>query len=248
MDKPKWLSATGSPDDFPSPAAALREPNGLLAVGGCLHPEWLLDAYVKGIFPWYEAGQPILWWSPDPRAVLLPEQLHVSRRLQRKMRGSELRLTADLAFDAVIRACAEPRRYTEDTWITPQIREAYCALHDLGWAHSFEAWLGDELVGGLYGVGIGSVFFGESMFSRQTDASKIVFVKSVEFLGRRGCKLVDCQVWSHHLKTLGAHTIPRQEFLLLLQRLCDPAGHPGPWRAEFENDAQLSSQEEGSNR
>lgn len=241
MNKPKWLSATGSPDDFPPPADALREPNGLLAVGGCLHPEWLLDAYPKGIFPWYETAQPILWWSPDPRAVLLPEQLHISRRLKRTLRLSKLRITADTAFDEVIRACAEPRRYTAATWITPQMRSAYVTLHELGWAHSFEAWSGADLVGGLYGVGIGSVFFGESMFSQQSDASKIAFVHGVGFLQRRGCKLIDCQVWSHHLKTFGAHTMPREGFVALLRTLCHPMGNPGSWQAEFENDALLAS-------
>jgi leucyl/phenylalanyl-tRNA--protein transferase len=234
MHKPKWLSAIGSPADFPPPGDALTEPNGLLAVGGSLHSEWLLDAYPKGIFPWYEAGQPILWWSPDPRAILLPEQLHVSRRLKRRLRTSTLRLTADTAFANVIDACAAPRRYTHETWITTQMRDAYVRLHELGWAHSFEAWYGTTLVGGMYGVGIGDVFFGESMFMRKTDASKIVFVRAVEFLMLRGCRLIDCQVWSHHLQSLGATTIPRTEFLALLRRHCHPAGEPGPWQAAFE--------------
>jgi len=238
MDKPKWLSATGSPEDFPAPAAALREPNGLLAVGGCLHPEWLLSAYVRGIFPWYEAGQPILWWSPDPRAVLWPEELHVARRLRRSMRQSRLRLTVDSAFEDVIRACAQPRRYTQDTWITPQMRAAYVKLHELGWAHSFEAWSGESLMGGLYGVAIGSVFFGESMFSRETNASKIAFVHSVAYLRQRGFELIDCQVWSHHLKSFGARTIPRDEFTALLAKLCNPPGTPGSWRAALATDME----------
>lgn len=234
MDKPRWLSATGSPNDFPAPSTALREPNGLLAVGGCLHADWLLSAYVQGIFPWYEYGQPILWWSPDPRAVLFPEELHVSRRLRRTLRRTRLRLTADTAFDAVVGACAAPRRYTEETWITPQMHGAYVALHELGWAHSVEAWSGAELVGGIYGVEIGAVFFGESMFSTQTDASKIAFFHCVAYLRRRGCQLIDCQVWSHHLKTLGARTLPRDRFLELLKELCDSARRAGSWQNDFE--------------
>lgn len=238
MDKPRWLSATGSPDDFPPASAALREPNGLLAVGGCLHPDWLLTAYLRGIFPWYEAGQPILWWSPDPRAVLLPEELHVARRLQRTMRKSDLAITVDTAFGAVIRACAEPRRYTRETWITPQMRDAYETLHELGWAHSFEAWQEDALVGGLYGVAIGRVFFGESMFSRQTDASKLAFVHCVDYLRARGFRLIDCQVWSRHLKTFGAKTVPRETFLRMLGDLCDPPGRPASWRAALDPSAR----------
>jgi len=229
MEKPRWVSATGSPDELPSADSALREPNGLLAVGGCLHPDWLLSAYVRGIFPWYERGQPILWWSPDPRAVLFPNELHISKRLQRTLRKTSLRITVDSRFEAVIDACAEPRRYTSQTWITPQMRAAYAYLHELGWAHSFEAWDGDALVGGFYGLAIGAVFFGESMFSRQTDASKITFVRGVEFLKRRGYELIDCQVWSHHMQTLGARTIPRSEFLALLAQLCEPPGQPCSW-------------------
>jgi len=235
MDRPRWLSATGSPEDFPPASAALQEPNGLLAVGGCLHPEWLLAAYVRGIFPWYEAGQPILWWSPDPRAVLLPDELHVSRRLQRTIRKSSVRMTADTSFAAVIEACAAPRHYTDETWITPQMRDAYITMHGLGWAHSFEAWDQDELIGGLYGLGIGNVFFGESMFSRRTDASKVAFVNSVAYLRDRGFELIDCQVWSHHLKTLGARTMPREEFLALLNTLCSTDREPGSWSAEYEH-------------
>jgi len=235
MDRPRWLSATGSPEDFPPASAALQEPNGLLAVGGCLHPEWLLAAYVRGIFPWYEAGQPILWWSPDPRAVLLPDELHVSRRLQRTIRNSSVRMTADTSFAAVIEACAAPRHYTDETWITPQMRDAYIAMHGLGWAHSFEAWDEDELIGGLYGLAIGNVFFGESMFSRRTDASKVAFVNSVAYLRDRGFELIDCQVWSHHLKTLGARTMPREEFLALLNTLCSTDREPGSWSAEYEH-------------
>jgi leucyl/phenylalanyl-tRNA--protein transferase len=234
MDKPRWLSATGSPEDFPPASAALREPNGLLAVGGNLEPDWLLAAYVRGIFPWYEAGQPILWWSPDPRAILLPDELHVSRRLKRTIRKTTVRMSADTSFATVIEACAAPRIYTDDTWITPQMREAYVTMHRLGWAHSFEAWDDDELIGGLYGLAIGDVFFGESMFSRRTDASKIAFVNTVAYLRDRGFRLIDCQVWSHHLKTLGARTMPREQFLALLTTLCDADRRPGSWSADYE--------------
>ncbi len=234
MDKPRWLSATGSPEDFPPASEALQEPNGLLAVGGSLDPEWLLAAYVRGLFPWYEAGQPILWWSPDPRAVLLPDDLHVSRRLQRTIRKSPVRMRVDTRFAAVIEACAAPRHYTEETWITPQMREAYIAMHHRGWAHSFEAWDEDTLIGGFYGLAIGDVFFGESMFSRRTDASKIAFVKGVAYLRDRGFKLIDCQVWSHHLKTLGASTMARERFLQLLSTLCDTDREPGSWSADHE--------------
>ena len=230
MDKPHWVSATASPDELPDASLALTEPNGLLAVGGCLHPEWLLTAYARGIFPWYESRQPILWWSPDPRAVLFPHELHVSRRLRRRIRSAPLRVSVDVEFEAVIAACAAPRQYTRETWITPQMQAAYIELHALGWAHSFEAWADDELVGGFYGVSIGEVFFGESMFSRQTDASKIAFVHGVAFLEQRGCKLIDCQVWSHHLQSLGARTIPRGEFLAMLERHCNPPGQPASWR------------------
>jgi leucyl/phenylalanyl-tRNA--protein transferase len=234
MDKPRWLSATGSPEDFPPASAALREPNGLLAVGGNLEPDWLLAAYVRGIFPWYEAGQPILWWSPDPRAILLPDELHVSRRLKRTIRKTTVRMSADTSFATVIEACAAPRIYTDDTWITPQMREAYVTMHRLGWAHSFEAWDDDELIGGLYGLAIGDVFFGESMFSRRADASKIAFVNAVAYLRDRGFRLIDCQVWSHHLKTLGARTMPREQFLALLTTLCDADRRPGSWSADYE--------------
>ncbi|NNC66184.1 MAG: leucyl/phenylalanyl-tRNA--protein transferase [Gammaproteobacteria bacterium] len=234
MDKPRWLSATGSPEDFPPASAALREPNGLLAVGGNLEPDWLLAAYVRGIFPWYEAGQPILWWSPDPRAILLPDELHVSRRLKRTIRKTTVRMSADTSFAAVIEACAAPRVYTDDTWITPQMRDAYVTMHRLGWAHSFEAWDDDELIGGLYGLAIGDVFFGESMFSRRTDASKIAFVNAVAYLRDCGFRLIDCQVWSHHLRTLGARTMPREQFLALLNTLCDADRRPGSWCADYE--------------
>ncbi len=234
MTTPRWLVHTDAPDAFPPPGEALTEPNGLLAMGGDLSPQRLLAAYVRGIFPWYEPGQPILWWSPDPRAVLWPDNLHVSRRLQRTRRRSGLSLTCDRSFTTVVQCCAEPRRYAEGTWITGEMSDAYSALHELGWAHSFEAWQEDELVGGLYGIAIGRVFFGESMFSRVTDASKIALITAVEYLRARDFALLDCQIWSSHLSTLGATTLPRAEFLQQLDDLCRPPGNPGSWAQDFE--------------
>ncbi|TDJ46456.1 MAG: leucyl/phenylalanyl-tRNA--protein transferase [Gammaproteobacteria bacterium] len=234
MTSPRWLAVTDAPDDFPPAGEALTEPNGLLAMGGDLSPQRLLAAYTQGIFPWYELGQPILWWSPDPRAVLWPENLHVSRRLQRTRRRSSLSLTCDQAFATVVECCAEPRRYAESTWITGEMSDAYNALHRLGWAHSFEAWQDDELVGGLYGVAIGRVFFGESMFSRTTNASKIALITAVNYLRARDFALLDCQIWSSHLQTLGATTLPRSVFLQQIDELCRPPGSPGSWAKDFE--------------
>jgi leucyl/phenylalanyl-tRNA--protein transferase len=235
MTEVRWLSPSDAPGSFPSPDRALSEPNGLLAVGGDLSPERLLIAYSSGIFPWYEEGQPILWWSPDPRAVLWPERLRVSRRLARTLRRTELTLTADTAFGAVIDGCAAPRRYSTQTWITAEMNVAYQALHEIGWAHSFEAWQDAELVGGVYGVALGRVFFGESMFSRVSNASKITFVRAIEFLRLRGFALIDCQLWSGHLQSLGATMLPRSTFLQEIRNLCDPFGDPGYWTAEFKH-------------
>lgn len=224
-----WLSPAARPDAFPPPQEALIEPNGLLAAGGDLSPERLLAAYARGIFPWYETGQPILWWSPDPRAVLYPAGLHVSRRLARALRRSTLELSADTAFEAVLDGCAGPRRYTDGTWITAEMRQAYTRLHRLGWAHSFEAWDDGNLAAGMYGVALGRVFFGESMFTRIDNASKIVFVKAVEYLKARGFELIDCQVCSQHLESLGATTLPRADFLTQLHKLCRERNTPSRW-------------------
>ena len=231
MSVPRWLSRADAVDRFPSPNAALTEPNGLLAAGGDLEPDRLLGAYVRGIFPWYEEGQPILWWSPDPRAVLLPPEVRVSRSLRRSLIKGGFELRVDSAFDDVVTGCAAPRSYTAATWITADMRRAYSRLHRLGWAHSFESWRDGELVGGLYGVAIGQVFFGESMFARATDASKVAFVRMVQALEQRGFALIDCQVASPHTASLGARSIPRREFLALLARHCEPPGEPGTWRA-----------------
>lgn len=225
-----WLPRDGRVDAFPPVAKALTEPNGLLAAGGDLTPARLLAAYKQGIFPWYQDGQPILWWSPDPRAVLWPAGLKISRSLRRSLRTRGFELRVDTAFARVVAECAEPRRYGGGTWITAQMAEAYERLHELGWAHSFETWADRRLVGGLYGVAIGRVFFGESMFTRVTDASKVALVNAVDFLRYRGVELIDCQVASAHVRSLGAVDVPRAEFLALLQTLCADSA-PQTWRS-----------------
>lgn len=225
----RWLSRDDSADRFPSPSEALAEPNGLLAAGGDLEPERLLAAYRRGIFPWYEDGQPILWWSPDPRSVLHPSDAHVSRSLRRSLIKGGFELRIDTAFADVVAGCAAPRRYGGSTWITAEMASAYARLHRLGWAHSFETWRDGELVGGLYGVAIGRVFFGESMFTRAIDASKVAFVNLASHLRARKFELIDCQVASAHVTSLGASAMPRAEFLARLDEYCEPRGTPGPW-------------------
>jgi leucyl/phenylalanyl-tRNA---protein transferase len=210
------------PEAFPAPERADR--SGLLAVGGDLRPARLLAGYRRGIFPWYSEGQPILWHSPDPRFVLLPERLHVSRSLEKVLRRGTYSLRADTAFDAVVEGCAEaPRPGQDGTWITPEMRAAYGALHRMGHAHSVEAWKEGQLVGGLYGVAVGRLFFGESMFSRAPDASKAAFASAARALFAAGCLLIDCQVETEHLAHFGAEEVPRRRFLRLLA-----AGIDGP--------------------
>lgn len=229
-----WLGPDDGPERLPSPAHALSEPNGLLAAGGALDTDWLLASYERGIFPWYEQGQPILWWSPDPRAILWPRDLKVSRSLKRTLRRAPFRLSADSSFANVVAACASPRDYTDATWITTEMADAYTALYRLGWAHSFEAWEDDALIGGLYGIAIGRVFFGESMFTRRTDASKIAFVTAIRFLLSEGFELIDCQIPSAHLSRLGATALPREAFLQQLKTCCRPRGAPQSWHGKFE--------------
>ena len=213
---------------FPDPA--LADPDGLLAVGGDLRPERLLAAYAQGIFPWYDDRSPILWWSPDPRLVLAPRELHVSRSLARTLRRGTYRVTADEAFPRVIRRCAEKGRPGQrGTWITDEMTDAYCELHRLGFAHSFEAWEGDALVGGLYGVSLGTVFFGESMFADAPDASKVAFARGVAWLASRGVGLVDCQVRTDHLVSLGARELPRREFLARVEAALGAPTLRGRW-------------------
>lgn len=206
------------PDElrFPDPDSALADPNGLLAFGGDLRPERLLAAYQLGIFPWYQDPQPILWWAPDPRAVLFPNELHVSRSLKKFLRSEPYRVSMDSAFDDVINACAEATPDRPETWITPAIRRAFGRLHQLGHAHSVEVWSGDELVGGLYGVALGRVFFGESMFSRRDNASKVALIHLCGQLRQWEFSLIDCQVGNDHTYALGATDIDRTEFRRLL--------------------------------
>jgi leucyl/phenylalanyl-tRNA--protein transferase len=206
---------------FPALERALREPNGLLAAGGDLSAERLLAAYRHGCFPWYQDGQPLLWWSPDPRMVLLPEELHVSRSLSKLLRQQRFRVTFDQAFASVIAACAGPRSYADGTWITHEMQQAYLKLHQLGHAHSVEVWDGEQLVGGLYGLAMGQLFFGESMFSRCDNASKIGFVTLMRQLQAWGFVLIDCQMHTRHLQSFGARPIPRSEFASYLQRHLD---------------------------
>lgn len=215
--------------EFPDVSRALLDPNGLLAIGGNLEPDCLLRAYRRGIFPWYEAGQPILWWSPDPRMVLFPQRVRISRSLRKGLRQQRYRVSFDRDFEGVIRACAEPRSDEGGTWITSEMIEAYVRLHRLGYAHSAEAWEGDDLVGGVYGVAIGRVFFGESMFHRTRDASKHAFVRLVEWLAARDCAVIDCQMQTSHLLSLGAETITREAFVGLLAH-CESSGFPSCWR------------------
>jgi len=200
---------------FPDPRWATRE--GLLAVGGDLSPERLLLAYRTGIFPWYGENEPILWWSPNPRCVLFPQDIYVSRRLERVIGQRRFRLTCNQAFARVVSACADVRAQKgEQTWLIAEMREAYQELHELGFAHSVEAWEGDELVGGLYGVALGKFFFGESMFYRRTNASKVILAQLVRYLDREEFILLDCQVPNPHLASMGARDIPRDDFLELL--------------------------------
>lgn len=215
---------------FPPLETALREPNGLLAAGGDLRPERLLAAYRHGCFPWYQEGQPLLWWSPDPRTVLFPDELHVSRSLRKRMRHGDYRVTFDKAFAEVIQGCAGPRSYADGTWITTPMQDAYARLHEIGVAHSVEVWQQWQLVGGLYGIAMGELFFGESMFSRATDASKVGFVTLVERLREWGFALIDCQMPTRHLESFGARSIPRAAFAeALAMHLDRPSA--ADWRA-----------------
>ncbi len=210
---------------FPAAHLALTEPDGLLAVGGDLSRERLLNAYQQGIFPWFSDDQPILWWSPDPRCVIYPRQLKVSRSMKKVLRKGEYRITFDSAFEHVMRACAAPRDDQQGTWITEEMFQAYSALHRQGDAHSVECWHQGKLVGGLYGIAIGQVFFGESMFSHRSNASKAAFITLVEQLIEWDYQLIDCQLQSEHLESLGAQAIPRTTFLEQLNIHCqaDPS-------------------------
>jgi leucyl/phenylalanyl-tRNA---protein transferase len=227
-----WLDGN-SP--FPPLESARKEPNGLLAVGGDLSPQRLLEAYRHGIFPWFSEGDPILWWSPDPRMVLFPGELKVSRSLGKSLRNRRYEIRFDSDFEGVIRACAAPREGQPGTWITAEMRSAYQRLHQLGFAHSVETWMNGELTGGLYGVSLGAAFFGESMFARVRDASKIALVHLVRKLEREAYGVIDCQMRTGHLATLGAREIPRAQFSRLLGELVDYARAPGSWQGTAEH-------------
>jgi len=224
-----WLD---SGDPFPEVERALAEPNGLLAAGADLSLPRLLEAYRNGIFPWFSHDQPILWWSPDPRMVLFPAELKVSRSLARTLRNARFEVRADTAFDAVVEGCRQPRRGESGTWITEEMAEAYGTLHRAGFAHSVETWLDDKLVGGLYGVALGRAFFGESMFARVSDASKVALVALARQLQHWGFGVIDCQMNTAHLASLGAREIPRAEFTRRLRELVHYAPVPVPWRLE----------------
>lgn len=223
-----WLQGDAP---FPDIETALADPNGLLAAGDDLSAERLLAAYRRGIFPWFSAGQPVLWWSPAPRMVLFPAELKVSRSLAKVLRNSAYEIRFDTVFQDVMRACAAPRPGQHGTWITDDMVNAYASLHSLGYAHSVETWVEGELAGGLYGIAIGGMFYGESMFMRRRDASKIALVQLVRQLATRGFGMIDCQMRTGHLASLGGREIPRTEFS---QRLAELINYPlptGHWTA-----------------
>ncbi len=231
---PYWIPPHDTSFHFPDVQLALDEPDGLLAIGGDLNPARLITAYRHGIFPWYNDAQPILWWAPNPRAVLFPGKLKISRSLRKTLRKELFNVSFDKAFAKVIEACSSPRvgDTNPGTWITRDMKRAYQQLHKQGWAHSVECWCNGKLVGGLYGVAVGQVFFGESMFSQQTDASKVAFVTLVQHLAHWGFAVIDCQIQSQHLDSLGASNISRELFTTLLDQHCEQTGKPGLWQTE----------------
>lgn len=224
-----WLA--GSPD-FPPVEQALAEPGGLLAAGGELTPEWLLAAYRRGIFPWYSAGEPVLWWSPDPRLVLDPAHMKISRSLRKTLHRRRFQVRFDTAFADVTAACAEPREPGGSTWITAEMRHAYLRLHELGYAHSVETWDNGELAGGLYGIALGRAFFGESMFCRRTDASKIALAHLARYLQMHDFAVIDCQMTTSHLISLGAEEMPRHRFCAGLATWTREGAGPARWPAD----------------
>lgn len=236
-----WL---GPNDPLPPVERALRRPNGLLAAGGGLAVSRLLDAYSRGCFPWFNEGEPVLWWSPDPRMILVPDELHVSRSLIKRIRHGGFTVRADTAFRQVMTACAAPRPGQSGTWITDEMIAAYGALHDSGAAHSIETWMDADLVGGLYGVAIGRAFFGESMFARVTDASKIAFVHLVAQLQLWAFGVVDCQMNTAHLAAFGAHEIPRTSFLALIRTQIARDAPPVPWQLDVHLSDRLLSRQD----
>jgi len=217
-----WVKDNVIASDFPDISRALKEPDGLLAIGGDLSPERLLDAYVRGIFPWNNDIQPVLWWSPNPRWVLLPDNLKISRSLKKTLNRGIYKVTFNKNFSGVIAMCAGPRNNSDGTWITHDIIESFIKLHQQGYAHSVECWHEEILVGGLYGIAIDRIFFGESMFSKMQDASKVALTHLVRVLNNLDFKLIDCQVYSQHLESLGATPMFRKEFSAMLDEFCNP--------------------------
>jgi leucyl/phenylalanyl-tRNA--protein transferase len=222
---------------FPALSTALQEPNGLLAAGGDLSPRRVLAAYTQGIFPWFMPDEPILWWSPDPRMVLFPQELHIPKSLDKVLRNRAYEVRFDTDFSAVMQGCAAPRDGEPATWISEDICASYGALHRAGWAHSAECWIDGELAGGLYGIAIGKMFYGESMFARKPDASKIAFVHLVQFLRQQGFGLIDCQMRTDHLARFGAREIGRDEFITRLKGLTAQAHLAGPWSYQHRSEA-----------
>lgn len=238
---PLWIPASAPPRAFPDVEVALIEPNGLLAIGGDLSAPRLLYAYAHGIFPWYSEDQPILWWSPDPRMVLEPERLKISRSLHKRIRKGEYEITSNRCFKRVVQACAAPRSAANGTWIVPEMLAAYVRLHEQGHAHSIECWFDGTLVGGLYGIAIGQVFFGESMFSVRVDASKV----ALERLCRAGYQMIDCQLPSEHLRSLGAATMPRRRFCSRLDLLCQQMPPPLSFGLQRTGEDEANSDSNG---
>ena len=237
MDNPirlHWLDPRNPRQPFPSASQAMRDPNGLLAIGGDLSATRLLSAYAQGIFPWYNPDEPILWWCPDPRAVLFPAEFHVSRSLARRLRRHDYANTLNRAFPAVLEACSGPRARGRGTWLGPEMKQAYQDLHERGHAQSVEVWQGRELAGGLYGVSLGRAFYGESMFSRVDDGSKIALYYLCRQLRAWDFELMDCQISSPHLATLGAVEIPREQFLGRLRAAVAQPAPTGRWRFELD--------------
>ncbi len=233
MSQPLFRLGDEIDSPFPPADQALRRPNGLLAWGGDLHPDRLLRAYRQGIFPWFSEGEPVLWWTPDPRCVLRPHKVYVSSRTRRRYNSGNFRITADTAFAGVIDGCAAPRDGVAGTWITPELKHSFVELHARGITHSVEVWQGDQLVGGIYGMALGRVFFGESMFSRVTDASKMALISLCRQLEHWDFGLLDCQVTNPHLLSMGAIELPRARFIQEIKALANQPGQPGSWREVF---------------
>jgi len=230
-----WLNTSDEMTPLPDPESAMIEPNGLLAIGGSLSINRLEEAYREGIFPWYGPDEPILWWSPDPRAVIPVDQLHISRSLRRALNRADYQVSLDRAFETVVEACAEPRPDQPGTWITDDMKAAYGRLHRAGLAHSIEIWRDQRLIGGLYGVSLGSAFFGESMFSREPNASKMAMAWLCAQLRAWQFQFLDCQMPTGHLLSMGARCLPRRQFLMMLAASQRQATRRGPWTLDIED-------------